>query len=147
MSNSLSGLDVVAPGTGIEDALWSMSQRSRALQDLRKDIGQVWVDDAAREINGRYLDPLESDDHRMRTAMNEQSEHLEQAGRQLESANDFALQIDECSKVVTEKLRFAEQDMGNSYSKYDLYVHYNAEARSKFPLVRELIDHANSACE
>ena len=134
-------------GSNMQDTVWSMSQRSRVLQDLRKDISHVWDDGAAREINGRYLDPQESEDDRMRTGLKEQSELLERAYQAVISATDLTLEIDECSAIVTERLRFAEQDMDNSYSNFDLYVHYNSEARSKFPLVLELIDHANAACE
>jgi hypothetical protein len=147
MSSNPTSSNNAGAESGLEEALWSMSQRSRALQDLRKDISHVWDDDAARDINGRYLDPHDFEDRRMRTGLTEQQGLLEQSATTLESATDLALQIDECSAIATEKLRFAEQDMDNSYSAYDLYVHYNSEARSKFPLVRELVNHANAACE
>jgi len=130
----------------MEEVLWSLSQQSRGLQNVRKDIGHVWDDEASREINSRYLNPHEQDDGRMQTAMNEQRELLNQAGRKLESTKELARQIEECAAMVAEKLRFAEHDMDNAYSNYDLYVQYNAEARSKFPLVQELISHANAAC-
>jgi hypothetical protein len=132
--------------SALEETLWLLSQQSRALQDLRRDISHVWNDEAAREINSRYLNPHESDDSRMQMALNNQKELLEQAGQMLESTKEFAQQIEECAAVVTEKLRFAEQDMDNAYSNYDLYVQYNSDARAKFPLVQELIHHANAAC-
>ena len=147
MNRGSSDLNLGSVGFGMDEVLWSMSQRSRALQDLRKDISHVWDDEAAREINSRYLNLHEQDDHRMRIAMNEQCELLEQGQEQLEATKDLALQVDEGSAVVTEKLRFAEQDLNNSYSNFDLYVHYNSEACSRFPLVQELLSHANSACE
>jgi len=148
MGDSLSNWSAsTASIDGMHEALWSMSQRSRSLQDLRKDIRTVWNDEAARDVNDRYLDPQEFEDDRMKTALGEQRELLEHAAQTLDSTTDLTLLIDECSAFVTEKLQFAEQDMDNSYSDFDQYVHYNSEARSKFPLVLELIDHANAACE
>jgi hypothetical protein len=146
MSNGPSDLNGAVAASALEEVLWSMSQQSRALQDLRKDIGRVWDDEAAREINSRFLNPHEQDDGRMRREMDEQGKLLERAGRELESATDFARQVDECAAAVAERLRFAEQDMDSAYSSYDLYVHYNAEAASKFPAVQELIRRANAAC-
>lgn len=135
-----------AAASAFEETLWLMSQQSRVLQDLRKDVGRVWDDEAAREVNSRYLNPHEQDDARMRGEMDEQRQLLERAGRELEAAKEFARQADECAAAVAEKLRFAEQDMDSAYSNFDLYVHYNAEANSKFPAVRELIGRANAAC-
>jgi hypothetical protein len=139
-------LNGTAVASALEETLWPLSQQSRALQELRRDIRHVWNDEAAREINSRYLNPHESDDGRMQTALNKQKDLLEQAGQKLESTREFAQLIEECAAVVTEKLRFVEQDMDNAYSNYDLYVQYNSDARAKFPLVQELISHANAAC-
>jgi hypothetical protein len=147
MNNRLSELNGTAAGSALEEPLWLLSQQSRALQDLRKDIMHVWDDEAAREINGRYFNPHEKDDSKLKAALNEQRELLEQADRSLESAKDIAQVVDECAAVVMEKLQFAEQDMDSAYSNYDLYLQYNSEARSKFPLVQELIIHANAACD
>jgi exonuclease VII small subunit len=146
MSDSSAYPRGAATWNSLEDELWSMSQQSRSLQDLRKDIRHVWDDEAARGINSRYLDPHEQDDERMRGALNEQSQSLESAARDLEAADELAQRADEYAAVATERLRFAEQDMDNAYSHYDLYVRYNSDARSKFPLVHELIDHANASC-
>lgn len=146
MSSSSSDLNGPAIVSALEEALWSLSQQSRALQNLRRDISHVWNDEAAREINSRYLNQHETDVSHLQTALNEQRELLQQAGQKLESTKEIAQQLEECAAVVTEKLLFAEQDMENAYSNYDLYIQYNSDARSKFPLVQELISHANAAC-
>lgn len=146
MSDSPSDMNGTAAGSALEETLWLMSQQSRVLQDLRKDVGRVWDDEAAREINSRFLNLHEQDDALMRSEMNEQGQLLERAGRELESAKEFAQLADECAAAAAEKLRFAEQDMDSAYSNFDLYVHYNAEANSKFPAVQELIRRANAAC-
>ena len=130
----------------LREALWSMAQRSRMFQELRKDISHTWHDEAARDINGRHLNPLEEDDGRMRTSLNQQDEMLSQAHQQLALARELSATVDACAVVVSEKLRFAQQDMDSSYSNYDLYVHFKGEAESKFPRVHQLISRANAAC-
>ena len=42
----------------MEDIVWKMQQRSRTLQDYRKDIRGLWQDEAAKTLNRRYLDPM-----------------------------------------------------------------------------------------
>jgi hypothetical protein len=137
----------VDPLNSLDDALWSVTQQSRVLQDLRRDIRIVWEDEAAREVNGRYLNPHETDDLSMREETKEQSELLKQAGQKVTAANEFARQVEEFSKTVAERSQFARQDLDNAYSSYDVFVQYNADARSKFSTIRQLINRANSACE
>jgi hypothetical protein len=146
MSDHSSDLNGTAAGSALEETLWLMSQQSRALQDLRKEVGHIWNDEAAREINSRFLNPHEQDDDLMRHELGEQETLLERAGRELESAKVFAQQVEECAAAVAERLRFAEQDMDSAYSNYDLYINYNAEAVAKFPAVEELIRRANASC-
>jgi|ERR1043165_5111540 predicted Zn-dependent peptidase len=143
----LSDLGASQPALDVRETLWSMGQRSRSFQELRKDARHAWDDEAARDINSRHLNPHEETDRNMRASLELQSEALLQAHEQLVIAQQLAAEVDACSIFITEKLRFAQQDMDSSYSNYDVYVHYNAESKSKFPQVRELIDCANAACE
>jgi hypothetical protein len=131
----------------LNDALWSVSQQSRVLQDLRRDIRIVWDDEAAREINGRYLNSHETDDLSMREEMKEQAELLSEAGIKLEAASEFGKQVEDFSKIVSERMQFARQDLDNAYNNYDLFVQYNSDARSKFPIIQQFIDRANASCE
>ena len=140
-------MNEVDPLNSFDDVLWSVTQQSRVLQDLRRDIRIVWEDEAAREINSRYLNPHEADDLSMREEMKEQSELLKQAGHKVTAANEFGRQVEDLSKTVAERSQFARQDLDNAYSSYDVFVQYNADARSKFPTIRQLINRANSACE
>lgn len=130
----------------MEESIWSLSQQSRALQELRKDKRGIWNDQAARDINSRYLDPHEIDSQQMLAALEQQKNALDQADSKLDAAQTYARQADECATVVMDKLKFVEQDITNAFSIYDLYVKYDSDARSKFPRVYELISRANSAC-
>ncbi|HKQ09099.1 MAG TPA: hypothetical protein VJ464_28510 [Blastocatellia bacterium] len=130
----------------MEEALWSLAQQSRVLQDLRKDNRSVWNDEAAREINSRYLDPHEIDSQQMLAALGQQQNSLDLIDAKLKEAQADAQQADAYARVVIDKLKFVEQDITNAFSHYDLFVKYNSDARSKFPRVYELIHHANNAC-
>jgi len=130
----------------MEDLLWSMTQESRVLQELRKDIRGIWNDDAAREINSRYLDPHETDDQQMLLGLNQQKETLDQSKSNLESTETYAHQVEDYAAMVVDNLNSTEQEVNTAYSYYDMYAHYHSEARSRFPIIHELINQANSAC-
>jgi hypothetical protein len=131
----------------LDDAIWSITQEMRVVQDLRRDIRVVWEDEAAREINGRYLNLHDVDALSMRDEMQEQSELLKQADQKLHEAKEFRGQAENLSKTVAERSQFARQDLDNAYSSYDVFIQYNADARSKLPTIKQLINRANSACE
>jgi hypothetical protein len=130
----------------MEDLLWTMTQESRVLQELRKDIRGVWQDEAARELTSRYLDPHENEDQQMMVGLNQQKDALDQAQAKLISAENYARQAEEYAALVAEGLKSTEQELKSAYSNYDAYAHYNSEARSKFPTIQKLISQANSAC-
>ncbi|HKY43771.1 MAG TPA: hypothetical protein VJM50_11830 [Pyrinomonadaceae bacterium] len=131
----------------LDDAIWSLTQASRVLQELRRDISVVWEDEAAREINSRYLNPHEVDALSMRDEIQEQVELLKQADQKLHAAKEFRQEADNHAKTVVERNQFARQDLDNAYSSYDVFVQYNADARAKLPAIHQLINRANSACE
>src|SRR5689334_22983042 len=131
----------------MEEAIWSLSQQSRVLQELRKEKRGVWNDEAAREINSRYMDPHEIDSQQMLAALERQQTVLDQADAKLEAAQADAQRADDYAAVVMDKLKFVEQDMTDAFSHYDLFVRYDSDARSKLPRVYELIQHANNACD
>lgn len=130
----------------MEELLWSTTQQSRALQELRKDIQGVWQDEAARELTHRYLNPHESEDQRMLAGLNQQKDTLEIASVKLTSAENCGQQAEALAIQVNEGLQSTEQELKSAYGNYDTHIHYNAEARSKLPIIQNLINQANSAC-
>lgn len=130
----------------MEELLWSMSQGSRVLQDLRKELRGFWQDEAARELTSRYLDPHEVDDQQMLDGLNQQKNALDQSQVRLVSAEHFGRLAEEHADIVAEKLKSAHQELQSSYGNYDNFANYNSEANSKLPLVWSLIAQANSAC-
>jgi hypothetical protein len=131
----------------MEDLLWSLEQESRTLQNLRKDMRVVWQDEAAHELNGRYLDPHETEDEQMLAELNEQKASLDDSTAKLASAASYARLAEEYATWVVEGLKSTEQELPIAYGNYDTYAHYNSEARAKFPVIKKLISQANSACD
>lgn len=130
----------------MDELLWSMTQQSRSLLDLRKNIQGIWQDEADRELTRRYLDPHESEDQRMLAGLNQQKETLEQASAKLASAEKYGQQAEDLALQVNEGLLATEQELKSAYGNYDTHIHYNSEARSKLPTIQNLINQANSAC-
>lgn len=130
----------------MEDLLWSMTQESRVLQELRKNIYGIWQDEAARELTSRYFDPHESEDQQMLAWLNQQKDTLDKSALKLQSADGFARQATEFAEIVADRLKLTEQEITSAYSYYDMFAQYNSESRSKFPLIQDLINQANKAC-
>ncbi len=130
----------------MEDILWLMTQESRVLQELRKDIRGVWDDEAARDLTHRYLDPHENEDQQILAGFNDQKNALDQSQIKLESAETYARQAEEYAFSVASGLKSTEQETHTAYGNYDTYAHYNSEARSKFPAIQNLISQANNSC-
>lgn len=130
----------------LEDMLWRMRQQSRVLQDLRREIMPVWDDNAAREVDSRYLNSHAADDERLLEQLHSQDESLDQTASQIAVAQEESRRAEEHAVVVTEQLRFAGQDLQGAYGHYDVYARYHAAARGKFPQIVSLIQEANASC-
>jgi hypothetical protein len=130
----------------MEDLLWLMSQQSRVLQELRKDCQVKWDDEAAREINNRYLDPHATEDEQMILALNQQETALDNLQVHLVSMETFSQQVEENAELFAEQLTTIERDINSSFKFNDTFAHYNSEAKSVFPNVQRLIDQANTIC-
>ncbi len=130
----------------MKDDLWSMSQRSHWLESVRADIRVIWHDQAAHEINTRYLNPHQADDSQMLQSLGKQEEVLDQAQARLSVAQELAVEASKLAQKVMQLLLEVGDEVSVSFSHYDAYGHYNIDAQSKFPLIREQIRLANGAC-
>ncbi len=130
----------------MDDLLWLMKQQSRVLQELRLNTQGVWQDEAARELSSRYLTPHEDEDQYMLAGFSQQYEAIEQSKTRIITAEEHAVQSGNYAEIVDEELKLTEQELQGSYGNYDTYVRYHAEARSKFPIIQDLLDQANSVC-
>lgn len=131
----------------MDEVLWAMTQQSRVLQELRREIQPLWDDEASREINSRYLNPHEDDDRQMLSELAAQKEALDQTDASLAAARAQAVRADELAAEVRDWLGHTEEETNNSYTTYDLFVRYNSSAAANFPTIKQLINDANGTCE
>lgn len=130
----------------MEDEIWYMKQQSRVLQEFRRDVQGFWDDEAAREMNVRYLNPHEDDDKQMITGLDGQQNALQEAQVKLASASEHALRAEKLSVEMLEQLEYADQDVSIAYQFYEQYQDYHSHARSFLPEIEKLITEANSVC-
>jgi hypothetical protein len=128
----------------MKDSLWTLKQRSRVLQDCRQDMQGIWQDDAASEINNRYLRPHEEDSSQILTALNNQLLSLEQSDGELEVAKQHGLEVNRLSDEVERLLEFSRQDISRSHSEYGRFQDQNSAAKAELPTITQLINQANN---
>lgn len=130
----------------LKDALWRMGQQSRVLQELRREIHPVWDDNAAREVDNRYLNSHAADDERLLEQLHLQDESLDQSASQMTMAQEEGRRAEEQAVEMMKQLRFASQDLQGAYGHYDVCVRYHADARGKLPQIQSFIQQANASC-
>ena len=131
----------------MEDEIWLLTQKLREIKEYRLDTRVAWDDEAAYEINGRYLNPLESDADEMIAELNQQMELLQQVDEKLIHASRLAHTAEKLSKEAARHLQEAD-DMSLTVYKYlDLFVQHNVEALNIIPKVYQLVAQANAACK
>jgi hypothetical protein len=131
----------------MEEILWYTKQQSRLLQEFRQEIQGFWDDEAARDINMRYLNPHQDDDKGMMDGFQGQSNALEEAKVKLSSANEHALQATKLSQEVAELLESTQQEVDIAHQFEEQYQEHHSIARSLLPQIAQSITLANSVCD
>ena len=130
----------------MEDIVWKMQQRSRSVQDYRKDIRGLWQDEAAKTLNRRYLDPHEDDDQKMIEFLQKQVQGLEKTNKELVKAKDYALEAERYSQQVEHFLEREKQEVKQAYYSYDRSIEYYGLTQAELPNIHRLIQQANRSC-
>lgn len=130
----------------MEDQLWFLTQKLRELKEYRADNRVVWDDEAAHELGGRFLNPLESDAEEMLKELNQQMNLLEQVNKKLEQLAELARKVEKSSKEMGQYLQEADEMVLYTYKHLDLFVQHNTEALEQMPKIYQLIAQANKAC-
>lgn len=130
----------------MEDLLWLARQESRNLRELRLVLRTVWADQASRDANSRYLDPLERTDVEMLLHLDEQLQASNEAHGSVESAGEEARRIMELSHEVAAEVRELEQDLRRAFIDNDASRRSASAAVSEFARVRHLLESAEAVC-
>jgi hypothetical protein len=130
----------------MEEILWMMAQRSRSLQDYRRDIRASWDDEAAKTLNTRYLNPHQTDDEEMLDSLQQQRENLTAANLEIHQAQQYALEAERLSREVQHFLEIKQQEADRAYHYYQKSQEFEAATQAQLPAIDNLINRANSAC-
>ncbi len=128
------------------DTIWLMQQRSRTLQEYRRNTEQLWNDDASKDIKMRYLNPHETDSNTFCDLLKDQQNQLQEADKKMEQASALAIEINQLSTEVNRLIDITNQEMQRAYYDYNIYQENYGSATDKFPQIQQLINQANNAC-
>ena len=131
----------------VEEALWTLKQRFRRLQDYRRDMQGLWDDDASSEVNKRYFNPHGDDGEQTVASISKQMLALRNAESEFQIAKQHGLEVDRLLGEVEKLLEFVEEDLSRAYSEYGYFQDKNSEAKAELPTVDALISKANSCCD
>ena len=104
-----------------EETLWRFQQYDRSLQDYRQDIARQWCDNAAKEINQRYLDPAADERSTTVSSFNSQLQSLSLAEEHITQAEDCHVEINTLREARDRCLDDALQDLEQAQAEYDVY--------------------------
>lgn len=130
----------------MEDLLRRMTRQSRDLQERRQEIRGIWDDDAAQEINRRYLNPHEDDNNEILESFTQQQTALDEMQEDLRKADEQALLAEEQARGVDEALTMVQQETDNAHARHSQHLEHHATARDIIPTIYSLIEKANTSC-
>jgi hypothetical protein len=131
----------------MEDDIAKIRYQSNTLQNFRRDIQPFWDDQAAHEINLRYLNAHEHDDEQMRKSFDEQYRTLSETKDKLNSADQHAHTIEKLAHELDQYLEYCKQDADVAYQMYEEHRQHLSISESLFPEIVSLVNKANEVCE
>ena len=94
-----------------EEAVWELSQQVRQLQEYRADVRSTWDDSAARQINGRHLDPMAEDIEQLLAAVRRLHDLLTDAQESLVESHQSGLTATRAGAAARGALELAEREL------------------------------------
>ena len=131
----------------MEELLWRFARKNRELKNLRKDIQGVWDDDAARDINSRYLNPHETDAREVKASLQKQHTYISEARRFRRHALEEDRRVADAAQKMRLGLESTEREMSLVFSSHGEAKNLHAKALEMLPKIDQLIQSANSTCE
>ena len=131
----------------MEDAVFRLQHQARHLQEFRRDIAGLWDDNAARQLNQRYLDPHETDAAEINMELQGQYVALEKANEHFAQADQHAIQVENLSFAVAESLAFMRRESATAREFQEHHRAQNVQAKSLIVKVDESIAAASAVCQ
>jgi len=131
----------------MEELLWKFARKNRSLIEIRKDIKGIWDDDAARDINSRYLNPHESDAREVQAALQKQHTYIAEAHKFRRQALGAEQRVADFIDKMTSAMNATDKEMALVFSSNEESLNLHAKAKEILPQIDQLIQSANSSCE
>lgn len=100
-------------------------QQANALQRVRAGMAGIWRDQAARDVNGRYLDPHAEADDSMRRDLAEEKAELAKAAEHTRRTADLAAEVTAKVELSVSLRREAAEDVKAAFS----YIEHSEDER------------------
>ena len=112
----------------------------------RREIAWVWDDEAARELNRRYLGPHAADDERLRRLLHEELDRLITLREAVRTAEQSISLAEDRAERVARELAEMDRELTESERERQLALEYVGEVDELLPRIASSIDEANAAC-
>jgi hypothetical protein len=126
----------------LQEALWYLQQQSRHLQDYRLDIRGIWADDAATEIDRRYLNIHAQDSSEFARSLTSQLASIMEADVQFDLADLAGTKATQLSQQIDRLLQLTRADINRSQAEYNIYQERNLAATAAISEIESLIAQA-----
>src|SRR5688572_14612448 len=123
----------------MEEQLWYIDQQTKALQEFRNAIRNLWDDEASRDLNMRYLNPHQDDSGYMVDGFRQQYKKLLETDTLMDSAVEHAEIAETLSEAIAELIVFVDEDIQTAYQYSEQYKEHIAQAQSLLPEIEDLI--------
>ena len=131
----------------MEEILWKFSRQNRDLRDLRKDIRRIWDDDAARDINRRYLEPHDADAREVEASLRKQSIAISEAAALRRQAEEEARRATEFAANMNLSLSAVDRELPLLFSSFEEAKQLHGKGQDLIPIIDRFIQSANTPCE
>lgn len=130
----------------MDEILWFLGKRSQTLQHFRADIRGTWDDEAAKDLNLRYLNPHEEDNQQMLASLQYQQGQIHRTQTELEAAHQHSIKAEYHSQQVQQSLRHQVQESQQAYHCLGVATESYKNAQASLPAIEHLMHKANAAC-
>lgn len=98
-----------------ENHFWSFNQTCKSLHEYRQEISSRWDDNAANEVNNRYLNPHEEDSGKSINHYQNQITQLLQLNKHLLNIESLIEKANKLSREIEILINFCKADIKKSY--------------------------------
>lgn len=128
------------------DNLWHLMAQSKALQEFRQEIRFSWDDSAAKDVNKRYLDPLDEENEQFIAKLKKLCQNIVTIENLYKNITEIIRKANAQSVKITELLQEVHSDVQVAYTHHDKSIEDVERSKILVQETADLISQANSCC-